>query len=587
MKTNKRANGLNGIIIFLALIVLSCFAVFLASCTGGGDPAATDSGTAPATEAPDEGPAVITGWFDYGSALYRRDKFTPGTAGSIAIDIAKNEIEGFQYLLTSDKDVSGLRCDVTDLDDGAGNKLTGTVNVVWYTYVRKADATHPRGFYPVAMLPMDDEYQGGEFDIAAGTCRTLYVRYKTTADTVPGTYTGKLTVSMGGESVLTGDVTVRVRDVYYDEKTECLTMVGLGYDKEDMNEAVPKGPDGAPPLGRQQQGGAWDRGLLLDYAYFMLENRLCPSWVPFENELLNEDFEKVKAFMDNPRVTSTGISGPPWPYTEQERVQSFKGQSEIAHENGWVDKIYFGSFDEPHEEAHMKRIIGNAGWVRKYFGETTNFLDAFYVDLPSDGKNIVERMSAYSTVYCPKVEFFNGAIRDSLLRLKAERGDTIFWYNCGVASYDTVNMLPCTPGTDKRVLFWQQYQQNVDGYLYWRATYWNGSEDPWETGYVDKYVESPPYPRPNDAVTDDGVLIYWHPVTKQPVTTLGLEATRDGVEDFQLLRMCEAKFGREKVLEFVEQIATDYNAFTQYRDGSTGLMNGLRAQLFDLLESAA
>ncbi|MBQ3833553.1 MAG: formylglycine-generating enzyme family protein, partial [Bacteroidales bacterium] len=48
--------------------------------------------------------------------------------------------------------------------------------------------------------------------------------YKTDADTVPGTYTGKLTVSKDGRELLSGDVSVRVRDVYYDDKTECLTM---------------------------------------------------------------------------------------------------------------------------------------------------------------------------------------------------------------------------------------------------------------------------------------------------------------------------------------------------------------------------
>ena len=568
----------------ILFVAAALAAVVLASCSGGGAPSDSASSGDVTTEAPDNSPAVISGWFDYGSALYRRDKFTPGTAGSIAIDIAKNEYEGFEYLITSDKDVDGLRCDVTELGDGNGNKLVGEVNVVWYTYVKQADATHARGFYPVAMLPMDDEFQGGSFDIAANTCRTIYVKYKTTADTVPGTYTGKLTVSKDGEPILSGDVSVKVRDVYYDEKTECLTMVGLGYDKEDMNEAVPAGPESAPGLGRQQQGGAWDRQLLLDYAYFMLDNRICLTWLPFENELLNEDFDTVKAFMDNPRVTSIGVSGPAWPYTEAEKKQSFKDQSAIAHENGWEDKIYFGSFDEPTEQEHISRILSNASWVKKVWGETTNFLDAFYVDIPSNGNNIVERLSAVSTVYCPKVEFFNGAIRDSILKLKAERGDTVFWYNCGTASYDTVNMLPCTPGTDKRILFWQQYQQNVDGFLYWRVSLWNICYDIW----ADDYMETDfPFPKSSGTPTGDGVLIYWHPVTKKPVSTLGFEAMRDGVEDFQLFRMAERKVGRDEVLKYVEKITTDVTEFVQYKDGSTALLNEVKNQVFDLLENAA
>ena len=562
-----------------AVIALSAV-IFTASCGGGKTPSES-SDTAVNAAAPDDSPAVISGWFDYGSALYRRDKFTPGTAGSIAIEMAKNEYEGFQYLLTSDKDVDGLRCDVTELSDGQGNKLTGTVNVVWYTYLRNTDATHAKGFYPVAFLPMDDEYQGGSFDIAAGTCRTLYVQYRTTADTIPGTYTGKLTVSKDGEPILSGDVSVRVRDVSYEEKTECLSLIGLGYDKKDTQN---EGPEGAPPLGSQTGGGEWSRQLLLEYAYFMLDNRFSPATLPFPDELLNTDFDLVKSYMDNPRVTSVGISALNWTFPQAERSSNLDRQYEIASANGWVDKCYFSRYDEPHEENHLQEIIHNTWWVNAHF-PTTNFIDAFFMDLPSGGRNIVERMSDYSTVYCPVIQFFKGSIKESMLRLKAERGDTLFWYVCSGSTYDTINRLPCTPGTDKRLLFWMQYQQNVDGFLYWRATFWNRSEDVWDPSYMPTKLETMPLTKPGEAGTDEGVMIYWHPVTKGPVSTLGFESMRDGVEDFQLLRMVEAKFGRDKALEYAEQLVTDINAFVKYSEGNTELLNRLRIQLFDLMES--
>ncbi|MBR5767174.1 MAG: DUF4091 domain-containing protein [Clostridia bacterium] len=564
---------MNRKILYLLISVIALTAViFTVSCKIGNDPATTAEDSV-ITEAPDDSPAVISGWFDYGSALYRRDKFTPGEASSISVDMAKNEYEGFQYLLTSDKDVDGLRCEVTTLNDGAGHELTGTVNVVYYTYLAKTDATHLRGFYPVAMLPIDDGFVGGSFDVAADTCRTIYVQYKTDADSVPGTYTGKLTVSKDGETVLFGDVSVRVRDVYYEEKTECLTFFGLGYDKEDMNERIGRGPASAPPLGTQQQGGNWDRDLYIEYVDYLLDNRFS-SQPPLPDGLVGDNFEEIKKYLDNPRVTAVSLP-----------QDNLAKQYEIAAENGWVDKIYFGAFDEPHEEWHMQTIINNANKVKRSF-PTTNFLDAFYMDLPMNGRNIVERMSDYSTVYCPKVDLFQGEIRDTLLRLKAERGDTIFWYNCGEASYDTINMLPCTPGTDKRLLFWQQYQQNVDGYLYWRVTFWNNMADVWDPEYMATMIETKPLSKSTDAPYGDGVLLYWHPVTGKPVSTLGFESVRDGIEDFQLLRMAEREFGRDRILGFAEQLTTDVNKFVKYTEGSTELLAGLRSQIFDLFESA-
>ncbi|MBR5767175.1 MAG: DUF4091 domain-containing protein [Clostridia bacterium] len=570
----------------LAAVIALAAVIFTASCGNGGDPATTVTDPV-TTEAPDDSPAVISGWFDYGSALYRRDKFTPGTAGSIAIDMAKNEYEGFQYLLTSDKDVDGIRLDVTDLTDGNGNKLVGEVNVVWYTFVKKTGAGYSKGLYPVAMLPIDDEYQGGSFDIAANTCRTIYVKYKTTADTVPGTYTGKLTVSKDGEQILSGDVSVRVRDVYYEEKTECLTLFGFGHDLGDSNPALPVPPEAAPPVGEQSDGRAYDEELTMRYADFMLENRMCPTSFPLKGELLNENFDLVKKYMDNERYNSVQIYSLPWTYPDSERSADLRAQYEIASANGWVDKCYFGSYDEPLNEGNMQALFSNVRRVLRSF-TTTNFLDAFGPDIPLNGKNIVERMSEYSTVYCPNTLYYNGAIRDSMLRLKAERGDTLFWYVCSMQSYDTIDLLPSTPGTDKRLLFWQQYQQNVDGFLYWRVTFWHFADNTWADGYAAEMKEkySVYVALPTDPPTDDGVLIYWHPTTKEPVSTLGLESVRDGIEDFQLLRMAEAALGREKILEFVEQITTDVNVYTRYNEGNTTQLTGLRTQIFDLLEAA-
>ena len=569
------------------LLGVLLFMILLAACRNGQTPdetapvtdgaateqtsAVTDAGTDAETE-PDDKPPVLTGWFDYGSALYLRDKFTPGDKREIAIQMARNETEGFQYLVTADRDVEGLRCDVTPLSDGEGHTLEGTVNVVWYTWVDHTDNIHEfMRFYPVAMLPMDDSYQGGSFRVTADTCRTLYVSFRTDKDTVPGTYQGELTVSKDGQTLLSGGVSVRVRDVYYDEKTECLTMMGLGYDKEDTNQAVPPGPDSAPALGGQQASGTFvNRELLVEYAEYLLDNRFCTTWLPFQSGLFESDFDAVKRFLDSPRCTSVNISPVNLPQAYQ-----------IVTENGWMDKIYFALFDEPHEEGHFQYMLGRAREIAALF-PTTHFLDAFGVNLSDGSRNIVERMSDYTTSYCANTIAFNGEIRDSMLRLKAERGDTLFWYVCGSQTMETINALPCTPGTDKRVLFWQQYQQNVDGFLYWSVTHWNISTDVWVENYENQKF---PFPKPNGPPTDDGILIYWHPVTKKPVPTLGFEAMRDGVEDFQLFRMVEAKLGRDAVIPYIEQITTGPESYIRYEDGSTELLNRIRGELFDLLEA--
>ena len=150
--------------------------------------------------------AGLRGWLDYGTALYRRSGFQEGKRDAIALDMARNAKEGVQYILTADRDVDGLRCEAEPLSDGAGHTLSGRVFVAWYTMIRSPDAVHPGGYTPTALLEQDDPYQGGTFDVKAGTARTLYLLYRTGETTVPGTYTGTMTIRKDGETLLTGAI---------------------------------------------------------------------------------------------------------------------------------------------------------------------------------------------------------------------------------------------------------------------------------------------------------------------------------------------------------------------------------------------
>ena len=573
-------------LLFVILILLSAvFALSAVSCQSGGggaetqtaptaDPA-TEPETEPVTEPetepiftpvtepepPDpEAAKGLSGWFDYGTALYLRDDFTPGTmTDGISIQMAQNEKEGVQFILTSEEDVPGLTCEVGPLSDGWGHSLAGTVCVARYLYVSEADSAHQTGFTPCMLLPQDDPLQGGGFGTEAGKAVTLYVRFATDKDTVPGTYEGFLQIKRNGKTALLGRITVRVRNVYYDEKTECQTAIGLSYDPNDSNAAVRPGPDSAPELG----GGS---ELQRIYAQFLLDNRISPSDLPFPDGLLSEG---AVEYMKNPRVTTVRMLGNTDPKT----------QYEPAKENGLLDKIYFSFYDEPTDNNTVGYLLkGSTRLNENYPGCRT--MDAILYDVPEKGRNLVERLSDVTTMYCPKLSFFSGAIRDSMLKLKAERGDTLFWYVCGVGSWNTVNLLPSTPGADKRVLFWQQYQQNIDGFLYWRATYWNNHEDVWS----EKYMTGRHRNLTPGWGTDDGLLVYWHPETGLPVSTLGLEAVRDGIEDFQLMKMAEAKAGRDAVLAIVEQITTSPKEYVRYEDGSAPLIDQLKNQLFDMVE---
>jgi hypothetical protein len=77
------------------------------------------------------------------------------------------------------------------------------------------------------------------------------------------------------------------------------------------------------------------------------------------------------------------------------------------------------------------------------------------------------------------------------------------------------------------------------------------------------------------------VLIYFDPITKEPIPTLSLQSTRDGIEDYQLFAMAEEVLGRDTVLTYIKRITT---SLTEYNSDAEVLMqvrNELAKALLD------
>jgi len=496
---------------------------------------------------------TLRGWLAYGSALYHRDHFAVESRDTITLGMAKNEAEGFEYLLAANRDYKGLTCRVSDFTDGKSNTLAPSVYVAWYTDVFKTDVMHETGFYPDALLPIDDPYQGGTFDVHAGRSQMLYIKVKTDKDTPHGSYTATLEILDGGEVLLTAAISLKVWNITYSDKIECLNTFGYFYDLQ-----LPH-PASTPNLEENE-------ALREEYADFLMAHRMTPSSLPFSDGVLDP---RVGKYLDDPRFTITYVRN----------RENLKSHYEKAKENGWLDKLMFLQFDEPHREEHMDWIASGIAEVTKDF-PTTQHMNAFQLDMHKDGKNIAERMIDLSTVHSPKIQIFYDDVKAALMKAKEERGDKIVWYVCGNGDdHYEVNMLACTSGTEKRGLFWQQYQQKVDGFFYWSTCWWNNSLDIWNRDYYETgavFDEVPEFP------VTDGLLIYWHPETKKPVGTLGIESVRDGIEDYQLLSMADKLFGRETVQPYVEKITT---GSLNYTKDAEELMS-VRRELAEMVEKA-
>ncbi len=120
------------------------------------------------------------------------------------------------------------------------------------------------------------------------------------------------------------------------------------------------------------------------------------------------------------------------------------------------------------------------------------------------------------------------------------------------------NILLFNDGSEARTMFWTMYKNRQTGFLYWREDYYPGVA-------ANTYTLRDPFSKTGPG---DGILIYPGAVYGQidPIPSIRLINMRDGVEDYELLCMLEAKYGEDISMELVQNIVTSVVTFTRDDD---------------------
>ena len=122
----------------------------------------------------------------------------------------------------------------------------------------------------------------------------------------------------------------------------------------------------------------------------------------------------------------------------------------------------------------------------------------------------------------------------------------------------------------------QQYAHDVDGFLYWGANYWNGTNDPWSDMATVKQLSPDVY--------GDGSLLYNGNIVGVDggCPSLRLAAIRDGVEDFELLTMASKLYGGDWVAEKIAEITPSLTKYTT----DSARFDEVRRSIYEAVEAA-
>lgn len=184
-------------------------------------------------------------------------------------------------------------------------------------------------------------------------------------------------------------------------------------------------------------------------------------------------------------------------------------------EKGW-DKIYTQQLcDEP--------VDANADSYRKIH----DFVKGICPELRTMEACQTTMIDGAIDVWVPQMDTYHNNF--DFFRKKREEGAEVWFYTCCYPRGEYPNRFIEQPLLKTRLIYWMMYKYGVQGHLHWGFNCWN--DNPW------RKTNSPAagFKLPGG----DSWIVY--PGYRKFERSIRYEAMRDGIEDYTLLKMLEAK----------------------------------------------
>jgi len=225
---------------------------------------------------------------------------------------------------------------------------------------------------------------------------------------------------------------------------------------------------------------------------------------------------------------------------------------------GWLDRAVCYPFDEPAEKDYSF-VIGQLRLLKEDFPGLRRMVPMNHGSAPD--------FISWVDYWCPILNSFDPVFA----RERQKAGDIFTWYICTAPRAPYIAAFIDRPATDLRVWLWQSWQSQVEGILLWETNWWTSSsaypdtrQNPYEDSmsWIEGYGVGRGEKRPWAA--GDGRLIYPpeacfdggnDPVLDGPVSSIRLEAQRDGIEDYEYLALLKRLLAEKGGTLTPEQVA--------------------------------
>ena len=198
--------------------------------------------------------------------------------------------------------------------------------------------------------------------------------------------------------------------------------------------------------------------------------------------------------------------------------------------NGWQDIYMQHLADEPIDEN-----------VQTYI-ELSRFLRGL-----APGLKIIEachssKLDDEVNIWVPQLNFLSDQL--DFYKGRQAKGDEVWFYTCIYPQGKYPNRFIDQQLIQTRLLHWINFKYGITGYLHWGYNHWSNGE-PGITDWKSPYGETSVINGPSGQVLPGGDSWIVYPGDKMLYPSLRLEAMRDGIADYELLKMFRDRYPEE------------------------------------------
>jgi hypothetical protein len=469
------------------------------------------------------------------------------------IEAAAGQHAVFQFAIRSSVKLKDVNVILKGLSNSQGNQITDIQSqIIGYVSVKYTAATCSHDvIIPPSKLYPDPLYNKSDFAIQAGITQPIWITINIPSNTKPGIYKGdvKLTGYKDGKRFrLIRNIKLRVYPIIMESPS--LYITNWYYTEAGMLKLFNSGKD-VTPFSKIY----WD--YIKEIAQKMkscYQNTVFISPFNFVDFKLNGDkysFDftnydkfisilkdyKILKLLEGGHLAFTGSWGSSFrlwcpKFNNGKTEDSYYPIDSPIAQNFYqqfipalmqhlkelkLDSIYYQHIGDEPTEHNVDSYIEIAHFIKR-LAPKIKFIEACLVPKLENIINIwVPRIDVYKEGY----DFFNN---------RQKHGDKVWFYTCSWPQGEYANRFIELPLLKTRLIHWLNFKYGATGYLHWGFNYWQNDPNKEASLKTENGIVWP---------GGDSWIVY--PGKNKINSSIRLEAMRDGVEDYTLLKMLEKK----------------------------------------------